>query len=142
MHIITLTSWRNQLAAVHSYCDNGYQQVVNARHHELRADEPVAQGGTDTGPAPYELLLASLAACTSLTLRMYGDRKQWKLDRIEVDVEFTRDSDGTEHIARTVRIGAAIDEEKRQRLADICERTPVTRTLMRSLTIKTTLQVR
>ncbi|MEC4721760.1 OsmC family protein [Noviherbaspirillum sp. CPCC 100848] len=130
------------MATVHSYSDSGYRQILSARHHELKADEPVAQGGTDTGPAPYELLLASLAACTSLTLRMYGDRKEWKLGRIEVDLEFFRDSDGAEHITRTVRIGAAIDEEKRQRLADICERTPVTKTLMRSLAITTVLQAR
>lgn len=128
------------MATVNLYCENGYQQIVKTRHHELKADEPVAQGGTDTGPAPYELLLASLAACTALTLRMYGDRKQWELGRIEVDLKFSRDSDKAEHITRTVRIGAAIDEEKRQRLADICEKTPVTKTLMRSLSITTTLQ--
>ncbi|WP_151635974.1 OsmC family protein [Noviherbaspirillum aerium] len=129
------------MATVHLYCDSGYQQIVRTRHHELKADEPVAQGGTDTGPAPYELLLASLAACTALTLRMYGDRKKWELGRIEVDVKFSRDADGTENMTRTVRIGAAIDEEKRQRLADICEKTPVTKTLMRSLAISTSVQI-
>lgn len=51
---------------VQLYCDSGYQQLIKTRRHELMADEPVARGGTDTGPAPYELLLASLAACTAL----------------------------------------------------------------------------
>lgn len=128
------------MATVHLFCDNGYQQIVKTRHHELKADEPTSQGGTDTGPAPYELLLASLAACTSLTLRMYADRKKWDLGRIEVDLNFFRDTDGKEFITRIVRIATALSEERRQRLAEICDKTPVTKTLLRSVAITTTVQ--
>ncbi|ETR78573.1 osmotically inducible protein C [Afipia sp. P52-10] len=127
------------MATVHLISESGLAQTIRARTHHLTADEPVSSGGTDTGPAPYELLLASLAACTSLTLRMYADRKGWSLGRIAVDARFGRDEAGNESIDREVSFGQTLTKEQRDRLADICEKTPVTKTLKRGTPIRTTL---
>lgn len=115
----------------------GLAQVISARQHHMTADEPVSAGGTDTGPAPYEVLLAALGACSSATLRLYADRKGWSLGRIEVLAVFARDEGGIESIHRTVALGAPLEAEQRARLAEIIEKTPVTKTLKRSMTITT-----
>jgi putative redox protein len=126
------------MATVTLDSDSGLVQHLQVRSHELKADEPLSNGGTDTGPAPYELLLAALIACTSLTARMYAGRKGWELGRIEVKGHFGRDADGTEHIERHIRFGATLSAEQAARVAEIMEKTPVTRTLKRSLPITTT----
>jgi putative redox protein len=126
------------MTSVHLVSTAGFVQEIDARSHHFKSDEPADHGGTDSGPAPYELLLGSLAACTSLTLRMYGDRKGWDLGRIEVKAGFKRDADGTERIERTVSVSAALEPAQRERLAEICEKTPVTKTLKRGLAINTT----
>jgi putative redox protein len=128
------------MATIHLHSDQGYQQVVRARTHHFNSDEPEDGGGTDTGAAPYELLLGSLAACTGITLRMYADRKQWTLGRIEIDARFARDEQGTEVITRVVRFSERLEEEQYQRLAEICEKTPVTKTLRRATPITTTVE--
>jgi putative redox protein len=129
------------MASVHAASTAGFTQQIRARSHEIVADEPEDHGGTDRGFSPYDLLLASLAACTSITLRMYADRKGWDLGRIEVDARFQRGDDGTETITREVRLGAALSPEQQARLAEICEKTPVTKTLRRGTPIATTLRV-
>ncbi|MGO4572028.1 OsmC family protein [Microvirga sp. 2TAF3] len=129
------------MASVHLVSASGLKQEIRARSHVLNADEPKSLGGTDTGPSPYELLLASLAACTSLTLRMYADRKGWELGRIEVDARFRRDEDGVESIDREVVLGGNLTPDQQARLAEICEKTPVTKTLKRGTPIATTLRV-
>jgi putative redox protein len=128
------------MATVHLYSDQGYQQVVRARKHHFISDEPEEGGGTDTGPAPYDLLLGSLAACTGITLRMYADRKQWTLGRIEIDARFARDEQGNETMTRTIRFSEKLEEAQYQRLAEICEKTPVTKTLKRATAIATTIE--
>jgi putative redox protein len=115
---------------------SGYAQEVEAGTHHLHADEPRERGGTDTGPAPYDLLLAALGACTSITLRMYAERKGWELGRVEVALRFFKTKD-EERIERDVRLGAALTEEQRARLAEICEKTPVTLTVKRGTPIVT-----
>jgi putative redox protein len=117
-----------------------YAQSIRVGHHELVADEPVALGGADAGVAPYGLLVASLAACTSITLRMYAERKGWELGEVKVDLEMTRDGDA-ETIKRTIQLGAAaLSVEQRQRLGEIADKTPVTKTLQRSIAITTTVR--
>jgi putative redox protein len=129
-----------QLAIVHlDSGDTPYRQTLRAGRHELVADEPAAVGGGDQGPAPYGLLLSALAACTSITLRMYADRKGWQLGPVHIDLKMRRDND-EERIERTIVLAAAVPPEQRARLAEIAEKTPVTRTLRRATTIVTTFR--
>jgi len=79
--------------------ETGYACVIHAGRHELTADESTAHGGTDTGPAPYQLLLSALAACTAITLRMVAARKGWELGSIHVDVELHKDEGADPHRA-------------------------------------------
>ena len=111
--------------------------VIRARRHTLKADEAVSHGGTDTGPAPYEILVSALAACTAITLRMVAQRKGWELGVIHVDVELEKDAAGADHIARTVSFGAALSDEQRATLAEIAEKTPVTRTIKAGAPVET-----
>jgi putative redox protein len=127
------------MATIHLHNETGYAQRIRARSHQLQADEPLDNGGGDSGPAPYELLLAALAACTSLTLRMYADRKGWQLGSIHVDARFSRDDCGLENIERTITFGNTLTSEQLQRLAEICEKTPVTKTLREGTPISTAL---
>ena len=115
----------------------GYAVQVRAGHHHLVGDEPTSRGGTDTGPAPYDLLLSALAACTAITLRMYADRKRWTLGAIRVDVEISTGADGVEQVRRTLSFGEPLDERQRTKLAEIAEKTPVTKTLRTGVAIAT-----
>jgi putative redox protein len=125
-----------RIAHVVSSSSSGYGLKVRSGRHELTADEPQSNGGTDTGPAPYPLLLSALGACTSITLRMYADRKSWSLGEIKVDLSFSREGDA-EVIEREVRFSAPLSEEQRAHLLEIAERTPVTKTLRQGVRIKT-----
>ena len=113
-------------------------QVVAGRHR-VNADEPVALGGGDTGPSPYELLLASLGACTSITLRMYAGRKEWELGKITVGLRYTRDAEQKERIDRRMSFSKALSAEQKARLVEIAGKTPVTRTLAHGVQIETTV---
>ena len=94
----------------------------------LLADEPVAAGGLASGPGPYELLSAGLAACTAMTLNLYAARKGWDLTGLEVRVAHAR-AGGADRFTRQISFGAALDEEQRARLLEIADRCPVHRTL-------------
>jgi len=122
---------------VHLTSKAGLFQEMEARQHRMTADEPESNHGTDKGPAPYELLLAALAACTSATLRLYADRKGWALGAITADLKFSRDRDGNETIERIISFGEKLDEEQMARIRDIVEKTPVTKTLKRGTPIAT-----
>ena len=113
-----------------------YRTEISVGGHDLIADEGPALGGKNMGPAPYDLLLASLGACTAITLRMYADRKQWPLISVEVGLKLNN-QDGL-RIDRVLTI-AGLEEEQMARLADIAERTPVTLTLKVGLPIVTRL---
>ena len=126
-----------------------YSQKITAGRHLLTADEPVSVGGTDAGPTPYELLLAALGACTSMTLRMYADRKGLPLQRTTVRLSHDRvhakDCVQTEqNIGRLSRIRREIDmegplnDQDRQRLVEIADRCPVHRTLSSEIAFETT----
>lgn len=126
------------LGIAHATSASGYQQSIRVGHHALTSDEPKSAGGTDAGPAPYQLLAAALASCTGITLRMYADRKGWALGEVKVDVKVTRTADG-ERIERTLRFDAALSDEQKQRLLEIAGKTPVTKTLLRGTPIETTV---
>ncbi len=113
-----------------------YAVSIRSGRHNLVADEPASMGGQDSGLAPYDLLLASLGACTAITMRMYAARKNWPLTDVTVDLKLQRDGD-TAQILRSLVFHGALDDTQRARLADIAERTPVTLTLKNGLAINT-----
>jgi len=115
-----------------------YAVSVRSGDHSLTADEPAALGGGNTGPAPYDLLLASLGACTAITLKMYAERKQGPLAAAHVALHFHR-VDDVARIDRVLTLEGALSDDQRARLADIAERTPVTLTLKGGLGIETRL---
>src|SRR3984885_4024376 len=90
-----------------------FAQQIASGHNRLTADEPIALGGSDSGASPYELLLASLGACTSITLRMYAGRKDWELGKITVGLRYTAGS-GEEkaHIDRRLSFSKPLTEEQ------------------------------
>ncbi len=108
--------------------------------HQLVADEPATNGGDDTGPSPFGLVLSGLAACTAMTLRMYAERKGWTLTAIEVDVRYNVGDNDEASIERTITLPADLATEQRDRLADIAERTPVTLAVRRGTPITTVLR--
>jgi len=119
----------------------GYACTLHARRHVLTADEPHSNGGTDTGPAPYDILLSALGACTAITLRMVAEHKGWDLGEIHVDLELYKDAaTGADRIARTVSFSAPLNAEQRSRIADAVEKTPVTKTIKSGAVIETTLR--
>ncbi|MDZ7708574.1 MAG: alpha/beta fold hydrolase [Trueperaceae bacterium] len=118
----------------------GYATDAYAGGFPLRADEPEKVGGTDTGPTPNELMRVALASCTSITLRMYADRKKWPVTSIEVEVDSNSErKQGTVHTTfeRRVRLVGDLDDEQRGRLMEIADRCPVHRTLEGEVTIDT-----
>jgi putative redox protein len=127
------------IAEVSLECAAGYAQAIHAGHHQLAADEPKSNGGSDSGPAPYALLLSGLGACTAITLRMYADRKGWPLGEIHVRLSMLKSRDGRERIERVITFGAALSDDQRARLGEIAGKTPVTRTISAGAPITTTI---
>lgn len=112
-----------------------FGQIIRAGHHVAGADEPERLGGHDTGMAPYELLLAALGACTSMTIRMYADRKQWPLRRVSVGLRHRRgagESGVVDIFERRIGLEGELTDEQRQRLLEIAEKCPVSQTLSRA----------
>lgn len=116
-----------------------YVVQLQAGTHALTGDEAPREGGQDRGPAPYEFVLAGLAQCTAATLRMYMQRKTWPAARIAVRTELHADREGVQYVSRVVTLDGPLDDAQRQRLAEICEKTPVTQFIKRGTRIETTL---
>ena len=112
-----------------------YAQFVTVGHHVMGVDEPERFGGHDTGPSPYDYLLAALGACTTMTMRMYAARHGWKLQQASVALrhEVGRAPDGgaVDRFVRRIVLTGDLDDEQRRRLIEIAERCPVSRTLRR-----------
>lgn len=134
-----MSEHRLTIARAHAELGEKYQVHIDADGHAITADEPARVGGSGSGPAPYDLLLASLAACTSITLRMYAERKDWPLEGLAIDLSFSR-LDDTARIDRRITVTGPLSDEQRARLAEIAERTPVTLTLKNGVPIATELQ--
>lgn len=118
---------------------DSYQTQIEVDGHALVGDEPERNGGRNTGPAPYDFVLAGLGSCTAITLRMYADRKQWPLDAVDVGLHLSPGDDGLMQIKRTLSFSGPLDAEQKNRLAEIAEKTPVTLTLKAGLAIATTI---
>ncbi len=129
----------NILASVTVTGEQGYAQRIATSGHEIASDEPVKRGGTNTGPTPFELLLASLGACTSITLRMYADRKQWNLGSIQVKLRLLKEGE-IQRIERKLTVSGALEEDQRARLLEIADKTPVSRAVSAGVPIQTTLE--
>ena len=129
---------------------DGYRTEVLAGGHAQVADEPLAAGGTDRGPTPYDYLLTALGACTSMTLRMYADRKRWPLEAITVGLQHRKvhavdcrecesHTGMVDRIQREIELSGDLDADQRQRLLEIADRCPVHRTLSAEIQIQTQL---
>jgi len=116
-----------------------FRQVVRCGRHEFVVDERPARGGADAGPMPFEYLLGSLAACTSITLRMYAKRKGWEIGDVSVSLALRR-GDGGDRVERRVALSAPLSAEQQSRLLEICDKTPVTLAVRSGLQIHTTFQ--
>jgi putative redox protein len=128
-----------------------FAQRVLAGTHVFAADEPEKLGGTDTGPGPYDFLLAALGTCTSMTLRLYAEHKGWPAEKIAVALRHGRvhaedcaDADEKdckiEQIEREIEIGGPLDADQRARMLEIADKCPVHRTLTGDLRIATWLK--
>jgi putative redox protein len=127
-----------------------FQQVMLDGRHVLHADEPVAAGGGDTGPGPYELLLMALGSCTSMTVHLYAAQKKWPLDQVVVRLRqeriHVRDCANCEdpgamiyRIEKRIELIGSLDEAQRVRLHEIADRCPVHRTLTSKIEIQSAL---
>ncbi|WP_018935745.1 alpha/beta fold hydrolase [Thioalkalivibrio sp. ALJ24] len=120
--------------------DGQYQQDVRIGPHHFLADEPPDVGGDGTGPNPYELLLASLGACTTMTLRMYATHKQLPLERVRVHLQHEKlkgENGPVDHITREITIEGDLDTKQRERMLQIADRCPVHRTLHGEVQVET-----
>ena len=131
--------------------ESGLAQEIVSGNHRWRADEP-APFGTDTGPSPYELLIASVGACTSMTLRLYAQRKGWELRRVIVRLQHFRihaedcvDCDTKQglldRIDREIELQGNLDDTQRRRLLEIAELCPIHRSLKSEIDLRTSLSL-
>lgn len=129
---------------------SAFLQRIRARNHVFSADEPLDKGGTNLGPNPYDLLLASLGACTSMTLKMYAGRKEWPLEAVRVTLEHGRvhaedckdcetKSGMIDVIDKRLELEGELSDEQRERLLEISARCPVHRTLINEIRIRSEL---
>lgn len=125
---------------------------IKAGNHYLIGDEPESYGGNDFGPTPYDFVSAGLASCTAMTIRMYADRKKWKVEEVNVHIEHGKvhaedcgecensASARIDRFTRVIELKGDLDEEQRQRLLEIANKCPVHRTLLSEIDIKTELK--
>jgi putative redox protein len=129
----------------------GFAQQIVAGAHRLTGDEPISEGGTNTGPNPYDFLLVALGSCTSITLGMYARRKQWPLESVTVRLRHSRiyaedcaeceTREGLlDHIDCDVELTGVLSDAQRARLLEIADKCPVHRTLRSEIHIETRLR--
>ena len=118
------------MRAVARRASEKFTHDLKVRNHRLLADEPEDMGGEDMGPSPQELLAASLASCTAITMEMYAKRKGWNVDGMEVDVDYTPAERGcATNFKLVMKMPAHLSEEQAERLQTIAAKCPVHRTL-------------
>lgn len=135
------------MAIVNAKLDSGARTTIIARQFSWLADEPQLAGGTDEGPTPYEILLGALAACVAITLRLYADHKGISLRGVNVSLEFDRmhaedclechnpEGGMIERIKTKVTLKGSFDDAQEKRLAQVAERCPVHKTLVKGVQI-------
>lgn len=126
----------------------GFAQKVEMGKHSFAVDEPVSYGGTDTGASPYDLLLAALGSCTSMTIGLYARKRKWPLEKITISLRHAkihaRDCDDCEtqegkvdRIWREIHLTGDLSDEQRAKLMEIADKCPVHQTLTSEINIKT-----
>jgi putative redox protein len=119
------------------------KQHVAVREHRLTADEPREHGGEDSGPSPQELLAASLASCTAITMEMYADRKGWDVREVTVEVEYEPAQRGSPtRFVMQVQMPKELPEDQRDRLMQIAAKCPVHRALEGEVMFEETVELR
>lgn len=117
-----------------------YKTVLKTATNTIVSDEPAIIGGQDLGFTPTQLFAASLAACTAMTVRMYADRKSWKLDFVNVDIDFDRNLNSkTVILTKNIEIHGDLDDEQRKRLLMIAKKCPIQKVLENTIEIKSHL---
>lgn len=114
-----------------------YKTIIRSATNEIIADEPIELGGKDLGFEPGQLLTASLGSCTSITLRMYADRKEWDVEEISVKVTLNNEDKNNPILMRTIEIKANLDEQQKSRLLTIANACPVHKLLSKGIEIIT-----
>jgi len=126
----------------------GFAQEIEIGPHRLKGDEPLAFGGTDTGPSPYDFLLAALGTCTSMTISLYAQRNGWPLDSVTVSLHHSKihaidcaecetKVGKIDRIEREIQLTGALTTEQRAKLMEIADKCPVHRTLTSEINIRT-----
>lgn len=116
-----------------------YVVSLHARQHEILADEPEEIGGKDQGLTPYELILGGLGACTSVTLKMYAQRKGWMVEDIDVNLEMSVEKDKTPVITRRIKVKGDLTADQCDRLLQIANHCPVHKLLANPIDIESAL---
>lgn len=116
-----------------------YVVSLHARNHEVLADEPTSLGGNDQGLTPYEFILGGLGACTSITLKMYAQRKGWTLEDVDVKLEMTVKRDEVPVITRRIKVRGDLTSEQCDRLLQIANSCPVHKLLSNPIQIESAL---
>lgn len=112
---------------------------IRSGKHQLLTDKPESFGGQDQGLAPYDFICSGLISCTMITLRMYAQHKALVLGEFRVEAEFNTNNEGKEWIERRLAFAEPLSTELKQKVLEICQKTPVTKTLLRSLEINTSV---
>ena len=112
---------------------------VTSGKHQLMTDKPESFGGQDLGLAPYDFVCSGLISCTMITLRMYAQHKGLDLGEFVVEANFNANKEGKEWIERRLSFVQPLSDELKQKVLDICQKTPVTKTLLRSVEINTSV---
>lgn len=124
-------------AQVEETGESAYAVSIDVSGHRIKGDEPVAFGGGNLGPAPYDLLLAALGECTAMTVRWYARQQQWPLEKVEVSLTHQK-LDKVDTFEKKVTVhGAALTPEQCRKLVEVAEKCPVQRTLQSDVVIRT-----
>lgn len=126
------------IEAIATLIPHTFKNNIAIGEHVVQTDVPTDLGGTNTGPQPHDLLGAALAACTSTTLQMYAQRKNWPLESLIVKVSVSKEGD-TEVFQRHIQVRGPLDDEQRLRLLDMANKCPVHKILSGKIEVVTAL---